>query len=357
MDSKPANIEEAYKKLQDDVKNNRTKSLLSKHLTPEIFNELKDLKTSFNSTLFDVISSGVMTPDSHFGVYAPDSESYTTFNSLLLPMITEYHGLSKSVKQPECDFGDLSRLDNMDPDNNFIISGRIRVARNLESLPLNPRMSLDHYKSLEDQVRAALKKFTGELAGTYYSLAEMTKEMKENLINDHYLFKEGDKHLEAANALNHWPTGRGIFLNTAKTFLIWVGEEDHLRLISMQKGADIGAVAKRLKEAMTEFSQHFKFGRHEKYGFTTFCPTNLGTTMRASFHIKLPKLANNMETLNKIADENNLQIRGIHGEGSKSEGGVFDISNKRRLGYSEASVIDDMHRGCKALIEMEKKMQ
>ena len=45
----------------------------------------------------------------------------------------------------------------------------------------------------------------------------------------------GDRFLKAANAIEHWPTGRGIFYNDDKSFLVWCGEEDHLRIISMQK--------------------------------------------------------------------------------------------------------------------------
>ena len=36
-----------------------------------------------------------------------------------------------------------------------------------------------------------------------------------------------------------WPEGRGIFHNAEKTFLVWVNEEDQLRIISMQKGGDV----------------------------------------------------------------------------------------------------------------------
>lgn len=32
-----------------------------------------------------------------------------------------------------------------------------------------------------------------------------------------------------------WPEGRGIFHNKDKTFLVWVNEEDQLRIISMQQ--------------------------------------------------------------------------------------------------------------------------
>ena len=41
-----------------------------------------------------------------------------------------------------------------------------------------------------------------------------------------------------------WPEGRGIFHNAEKTFLVWVNEEDQLRIISMQKGGDVKVSSK-----------------------------------------------------------------------------------------------------------------
>ncbi len=56
--------------------------------------------------------------------------------------------------------------------------------------------------------------------------------------------------LRDAGGYNDWPSGRGIFHNPAKTFLVWCNEEDHLRIISMQKGADFRAVFGRLKDVI-----------------------------------------------------------------------------------------------------------
>jgi len=79
----------------------------------------------------------------------------------------------------------------------------------------------------------------------------MSKEDQTQLINDHFLFKEGDRFLDAAGLNRDWPDGRGIFHNAEKTFLVWINEEDQLRIISMQKGADILAVFTRLSMAAT----------------------------------------------------------------------------------------------------------
>lgn len=67
---------------------------------------------------------------------------------------------------------------------------------------------------------------TGELAGKYYPLNNMSDAERNQLIEDHFLFKEGDRFLEACGLNREWPEGRGIFHNKEKTFLTWVNEED-----------------------------------------------------------------------------------------------------------------------------------
>ena len=70
--------------------------------------------------------------------------------------------------------------------------------------------------------------------GEFYPLQGMSASDQQTLINDHFLFKKGDRFLEAAGYNKDWPVGRAIYHNNDKTSLIWVNEEDHLRIISMQ---------------------------------------------------------------------------------------------------------------------------
>ena len=131
----------------------------------------------------------------------------------------------------------------------MIKSTRIRVGRNLNGFPLGPGITNDQRKQIESQVVAALQSFTGDLAGKYYPLNNMTEAERKQLIDDHFLFKEGDRFLEAVGLNRDWPNGRGIFHNNDKTFLVWVNEEDQLRIISMQNGADLKEVFDRLSRA------------------------------------------------------------------------------------------------------------
>ena len=78
--------------------------------------------------------------------------------------------------------------------------------------------------------------------------------------------------------------------------------------------------------------------------------------MRASVHIKLPKLQKNQDKMNAIADRYFVQVRGAHGEHTETSDGVFDIYNLRRLGRNEVQLTQDMYNGVKALIAAEKAL-
>lgn len=123
----------------------------------------------------------------------------------------------------------------------------------------------------------------------------MSEVQRKALIDDHFLFKEGDRYLEAVGLNRDWPNGRGIFHNNEKTFLVWINEEDQLRIISMQNGADLKTVFDRLSRACTHIEKVAKFSHNEHLGYITSCPTNLGTALRASVHIFLPLLGKSKE--------------------------------------------------------------
>lgn len=334
-----------------------SKSLLKKYLTREVLDALKNKKTSFGSTLLDCVQSGLENHDSGVGIYAPDAESYSLFSDLFDPIIEDYHkGFKKTDKHPAADFGDVDSFGNVDPTGEFVVSTRVRCGRSMEGYPFNPCLTEAQYKEMEDKVSATLAGLEGELKGKFYPLTGMDKAVQQQLIDDHFLFKEGDRFLQAANACRYWPTGRGIYHNDNKTFLIWCNEEDHLRIISMQMGGDLGQVYRRLVSAVNDIEKRIPFSHHDRLGFLTFCPTNLGTTIRASVHIKVPKLAKDYAKLESIADKYNLQVRGTRGEHSEAEGGIYDISNKRRMGLTEYQAVKEMYDGISELIKIEKSL-
>merc|ERR1712002_720405 len=125
-------------------------------------------------------------------------------------------------------------------------STRIRVGRNLEGFGLSPGITKEHRLEFENMMKQAFASLTGDLAGEYYPLTGMDEATRQQLVDDHFLFMSGDKNLQVAGMERDWPEGRGIFHNATKTFLVWVNEEDQLRIISMQQGSNVKEVFERL---------------------------------------------------------------------------------------------------------------
>lgn len=108
--------------------------------------------------------------------------------------------------------------------------------------------------------------------------------------------------------------------------------------------------------AANKIENEAEFAKDDHLGYITSCPTNLGTGLRASVHIKLPKLGKKQDEFQAIADKYYVQIRGIHGEHSEDDSGIYDISNRRRLGRNEVQLTQDMYDGVKAMIAREKEL-
>ena len=131
---------------------------------------------------------------------------------------------------------DSSKLEGNVNEEAPVKSTRIRVGRSIEGFGLSPGITKEQRLDVENLMKNAFQKLEGDLAGTYYPLTGMDEEVRQKLVDDHFLFVSGDKNLIAAGMERDWPEGRGIFHNEAKTFLVWVNEEDQLRIISMQQG-------------------------------------------------------------------------------------------------------------------------
>uniref|UniRef100_A0A3Q2Y3Q0 creatine kinase n=1 Tax=Hippocampus comes TaxID=109280 RepID=A0A3Q2Y3Q0_HIPCM len=158
-----------------------------------------------------------------------------------------------------------------------------------------------------------------------------------------------------------WPDGRGIWHNDDKTFLVWVNEEDHLRVISMQKGGNMKDVFTRFCTGLKEMESLFKekgeeFMWNEHLGYILTCPSNLGTGLRAGVHVKLPNMSQHPE-FEEVLKRLRLQKRGTGGVDTDAVDGVFDISNSDRLGFSEVELVQMVIDGVKVLVEMEKRLE
>lgn len=331
--------------------------LLTKYLTAELRELLATRKTPHGVTLSLIESSGMQNPDAKIGAYAGDAESYESeyFGPLFEKIIEEYHGFGvNNTHHSDLTVSDINSMPNLDPRGNRIISTRIRVARNLAGFAFTPAISREDRLAVEERIVIVLRSLENDLAGTYHPLATLSEEVRKRLVEEHLLFRDDDKHVRDAGIYRDWPEARGVFLSEDRCFGVWVNEED-LRIFSLESGADLRNVFDRLSRAVTAIESKISFARHHRYGYLTSCPTNVGTGMRASVLIRLPALAEDEPGLKERCLSMNLQARGMHGEHSeRGEGGIYDISNRQRLGKSEAELIEILYEGVRELIKLEE---
>eukprot|EP01048_Picozoa_sp_COSAG05_P007095 COSAG05_NODE_489_length_9314_cov_115.648655_6_plen_559_part_01 len=331
--------------------------LAAQFCTPEIWEKYKDLNSSGPAkwSIARAINSGTMYPHSFVGCHAGDMESYDEFKDFFYPVIQAYH--------KGFDIEKTKHVTDMDPTKithtlaaeaqSKIISTRIRVARNLSMFPLNPGAGPESRGKICDmmeKVYAAIDP-SNDLSGDMFRHTTMSDEQRQGLIDDHFLFRGKDAMQAASGYHTYWPEGRGVFHNKAKTFVNWLNEGDHLRIISMEQGGDVLGVFTRLAdgakmikagvEAETGAAEAFMM--HPIFGSLTCCPSNIGTGMRGSVHILVPKLIKTIgfDAIDKMCRERNCQARGSSGEHSAVVDRI-DVSNWRRIGYPEYSLVDDM---------------
>merc|ERR1712154_505053 len=346
-----------------DIKS--TKSLVAKYVTKPLWDKLSSIKTQTSGfTLAQAIACAVDFNNQHCGIYAGDWDSYKDFAEVFDPLIQEYHGISPdAVHTSDMDVSKIQG--NIDP-TAPVHSTRIRVGRSIDGFGLSPGITKEQRVGVENLMKTAFANLTGDLAGTYYPLTGMDEKVRQQLVDDHFLFVSGDRNLIVAGMERDWPEGRGIFHNEAKTFLLWVNEEDQMRIISMAKGGDVKGVFGRLARGIKAVGDSVKaecgkdFALSEQYGFIHSCPTNLGTGMRASVHVDLPGWTKeSVDKLKARCEELNVQPRGTRGESGGQTGHTYDISNKHRLGYSEVQLVQVMIDAVNSLwkedLEFQKK--
>jgi len=338
------------------------KSLVKKYVTRQKWNELRDVKTKTSGfTLWKAIQVSVHFPNQHCGIYAGDWDTYKDLAPVFDPIIQEYHGIKPGAMHTS-DMDASKIFGNVAPDVP-VHSVRIRVGRSIDGFGLSPGITKDQRREMESLMKNAFANLKGDLAGKYYPLSGMNETVRQKLVDDHFLFMSGDRNLQVAGMERDWPEGRGIFHNDDKTFLVWVNEEDQLRIISMQKGGDVKAVFERLakgikavqESVMKESGKDFMLD--PKYGYIHSCPTNLGTGMRASVHVDLPGWTKaGLYALHNRCEELHLQPRGTRGESGGQTGHTYDISNKHRLGYSEVQLVQKMIDGVNTLWKEDKEI-
>jgi len=343
-----------------------------------------DTRKTFNGyTLHDIALSGLANTDSELGIYAADADSYYTFADVFKNAIQAHHGrnVDTDPHPDRCDFidGDVAELPMLKDPLGCVRTLRIRTSRNIsfrhEQVDVfEPVITREDRKYVRELVKEACEKcFQGHFfpLGPEHDDTPNDGDLPALKAKNRGMFHNRDRFTAAAGVYREWPESRAVFLyrglknnfdeGAYNDGVIWINEEDHMRVFSIAFGAEsVPRLFKTLSTMLGTLEKEggLRFMRDPQLGYLTACPTNLGTGLRFSMHVRLAGLGEkDPERLKEICKKNRLSIRGTGGENTAVDDWVYDISNKDRLGESELFWMRKVIVGVQEILDAEAEIQ
>lgn len=230
-------------------------------------------------------------------------------------------------------------------ESDVVFSTRIRLARNIKGFSFVNRYTKNDALKIIEIIENIVP-----------SLGYGLKLLRLKDIDDITKLSLVEKHLISPEfAYNKSETG-AIVINDEENICIMINEEDHIRLQVTSAGLELENLLNLAIEIDKKLEQLVPYAYNDKYGFLTSCPTNVGTGLRASVMVHLPALTKtgNIRKVLEVVNNFDMNIRGVYGEGSKSSGDIYQISNKQSLGISEQEVIRNLKIITDKVIEQER---
>lgn len=227
------------------------------------------------------------------------------------------------------------------------VSTRIRLARNFKDYPFPARLLKD--KHAEEQAHEIVRLIAAELSEIEdFSLYEMRS------VSDERAAFLAERYLISRDLLRNRAISAAL-VSRDESISVMLNEEDHVREQYFTRGFDLKKAYERIAGIDDVISESIPFAFDETFGYLTACPTNLGTGLRASVMLFLPAVSRRglMRTVMPQLNRLGLTVRGAFGEGSGSEGDLFQVSNEVTLGVSEEDILSVVEQSVGYVVEME----
>jgi protein arginine kinase len=233
------------------------------------------------------------------------------------------------------------------PDSDIVVSSRVRLARNLADYPFIRRCTGLDRAAIEKTLREKIDQVPGLHDASYIDVNSLDEVDRQFLVERQLISRE---HAESDGA-------RGVIIDSREQFSLMINEEDHLRIQVMHSGLDLHCAWEEINRMDDLIEEHITYAFHDRFGYLTACPTNVGTGLRVSVMLHLPALVitQQIEKVFRSLQKINLAVRGLYGEGSQAMGDFYQVSNQITLGKSELELIDQVSDVAPALIDYERK--
>jgi len=238
-------------------------------------------------------------------------------------------------------------LDGSGEESEIVLSSRTRIARNLHGHRFTHNCDSAELGEILRLSLDAARRTRAFARSRYAPMGEISSLDRQLLVERHLVSRD----FAASSA------SRGIVFTADEGLGLMINEEDHLRIQGFAAGFDLGTAFRRANDLDDQLAPELELAYHERLGYLTACPTNLGTGMRVSVLIHLPGLVHSkeihrlLESLRKL----NHSARGLYGEGSEVMGNFFQLSNSAALGTPEDVMVKNLREMVVKVITYERR--
>jgi protein arginine kinase len=227
-----------------------------------------------------------------------------------------------------------------------VLSSRVRLARNLASLPFSSKASRRERSGLVERCREVIAGANLAPSMVWVDLHACPTLDRTLMVERHLISKQHAKGKAHGGSPASEDPRAVAFSAPDERLAIMINEEDHLRLQVIRSGLSLAQAWEEIDVVDDRLEAGLDFAFHPTLGFLTACPTNVGTGLRMSVMLHLPglRLTGEFDKVKRAAADMSLAVRGFYGEGSDALGDLYQISNQTTLGRSEAQILAELER-------------
>jgi protein arginine kinase len=234
------------------------------------------------------------------------------------------------------------------PENDCVISTRVRFSRNLAGFLFNERLQEADSRTIQEEIAEAFHKGDDPESYTQVQVGDITQLdrrilMERNIIPQEYTLEKQ----------------RRLFLHREKNIFGVVHHVDHLRLISFKGGLNLHRAFEDLRFQDQVLEENLDYAVSLDLGYLSTEVQNLGTGMKVSTMLHLPALAEAglAEKACKAIVQIGLGVKGFWGDENHSLGNMYQIANTISFGLSERDLLEKLENVTYQIVNYERRVR
>ena len=235
------------------------------------------------------------------------------------------------------------------PEQDVVISSRVRLSRNYEDLPFSPKLTPEYAEEVIDRTAKSVFESRHGASFMLLRMRDLGEDARNRLVEHHLISYDLLKYFQRSAAM----------VSSAGTISVMLTDEDHVRFQGLLPGLQLERSAEMALSLDEKVGDDYPYAFDNQWGFLTACPTNTGTGLRACVILHLPALsgAGQMGAVMQSMAKLGLNIRGMYDNSAEARGHLYQLSNVATLGRGEEDVIRSLAAAAEEIANHERAMR